>query len=84
MEHKTTSPNQAAALLSQLEFSVGYVGLEPTANVKRVNFVLSLETDQPTLNEWLIQYKNQRSLVEPTLYDSKYKMLTNEARQQTN
>ena len=84
MEYKTTSPNQAAALLIQLEFSVGYVGLEPTANVQRVNFVLSLETDQPTLNEWLIQYKNQRALVEPTLYDSKYKMLTNEARQQTN
>lgn len=73
--YKTTTLQEAAALLSQENFKVRFVGLEPTVDPKRMKFVLEAETSKKELDGWLGDYINENALVQPKRYDAKLNIL---------
>ncbi len=82
MRYPTGSSNRAAALLSQKEFPTAYVGLEPTRSPNTFKFVIDCDVAKEELDIWLAKYNNQKALVEPIQYDTKFKMLIQQSREQ--
>lgn len=76
-KHFTTSMQEAAALLSSIEFEVDYYDiLPPSENSDRNRFVLKVYVDdKKQLSDYIRKYHNQRLKVEPKTYDQKINML---------
>lgn len=72
----TSSMYEAAALLSCRDFEADYDDiLPPEENSNRSKFVLKIYADGRTLREYLKNYRNDRTLVPPKIYDEKINML---------
>lgn len=75
MTYRTTSLQQAAALMAQAEFVVDYAKLEPTEQPNKFKFVLEIHTEKEVFDQWIADYTNQKTTVEPKNYDSKINVL---------
>lgn len=73
--YKTKSLQQAAALWSQ-DFGVSYVRLEPVPDqINKFLFVFEISATPEVFNQFKLDYANQRTTVEPKLYDSRLNSL---------
>lgn len=80
MIYKTESMYQAAAMLSQSEFLVEYIGLEDTAKAGRFCFLLEHNEDDAVVDEWVTKYTRQRTSVEPKTYDNNLGILRDDSK----
>ena len=70
MIHRTTSLQQAAALLANEEIKVEYSGPAPTSDPGRFEFVFEIISEEEDFNQWVKDYMHRRTRVEPKTYDS--------------
>lgn len=74
-KYRTTSPQKAAALLSQKKSEINYYGIEPTNIKGRYSIVLEFDCERVELDTIIRAYDNESLLVEPKRYDQKIKTI---------
>jgi hypothetical protein len=75
MTYKTTSLQEAAALMSQTIFKVEYIEPSPTKDPSRFEFVFEVEAGEAIFTQWSRDYMHRRTSVEPKTYDASLNVL---------
>ena len=75
MKYRTTSLQQSAALLANPDLDVSFVQLEVTDKANKFKFVLEVNAEKSDLDQWINDYTNERTFVEPKKYDAKLNIL---------
>lgn len=84
MKYPTSNLHQAATLWANLDKDqVQFAGLEPTDRVNNYNFVFKLEFEKSELDQWILDFDNNRLMVEPNTYKDKWNKLKDNLSLQT-
>lgn len=74
--YRTKSLQEAAALWTQQLFEVDYSTLEPIeGQINKFRFVFHVYATEAEFNAYKLAYVNQKSSIEPKLYDSRLNSL---------
>lgn len=75
MIFRTANLYESSALLSQKDFQVDFVELEPTEQENKYKFVLEITATPEQFDTWRKNYMNNRVSVNPKDYDSSINLL---------
>lgn len=75
MRFRTKSLQQAAALMSQTDFGIFYLELQPTSQENKYEFIFEVEGEETIFNQWILDYMNRKVCIEPKTYDASLNVL---------
>jgi hypothetical protein len=61
--------------MSQRDFGVFYVELQPTSQDNKYEFIFEIEGEEEDFNKWALDYMNRKVCIEPKTYDASLNVL---------